>query len=226
MYQLMERIDRWLNKKVNDPTIGSIYENTDYNLDVYDNILPIDLYNSYYTEDDSDIKNNNDIYLYILNEYEMDKYTPFNDKEKDILDFLSMIIERYRPLSTFEEYTSDQESESMTETNEDLDGWTTVKNKNNRKHNDNNSSKNDSKLDEQEEIIEPDNREIDILIAPNTNRYHANYLFKRMVDYVYENEMFYEIGDLENETYNVMALVEPSLKNSFYEFCYNNTKHI
>lgn len=56
-----------------------------------------------------------------------------------------------------------------------------------------------------------DNREM--LLKPNTNRFHANYLFKRLVDYCLENNLNYPTGPM----FNV------GLKNDFYKFCYENT---
>lgn len=47
-------------------------------------------------------------------------------------------------------------------------------------------------------------KEIDVLIPPNSNRYHANYLFKQLVDYCQANGVDY---------------VNPNFKDIFYEFC-------
>ncbi|ARF09447.1 hypothetical protein Indivirus_1_70 [Indivirus ILV1] len=63
-----------------------------------------------------------------------------------------------------------------------------------------------------------------IYIDPNTNRYHANLLFRMMVDYSYENNFDYELHD--PETGNVALkfnLMDKELKQSFYKFCYENT---
>lgn len=214
----MRNIDRWLNKKVNDPTIGSIYDDTDYALDIQPNIIPITLYNTYYIEDDSDIRNNTDIYLYILDQYEKGEYIPIDDNELDRIEFLSATMERYRPISFFDN-SDDAEIESDHEPKVDQNEWKTVKKKTNDK-----PISSESEPDIPNE--KPDNREIDVLIPPNTNRYHANYLFKRMVDYAYENDMIYEIGDLETQSYISTPLVTPSLKHAFYSFCYKNSKHI
>ena len=85
---------------------------------------------------------------------------------------------------------------------------------------------NDVESSESDQIPQtPDNREIDILIPPNTNRYHANYLFKRMVDFTYNNDMLYEIGNPSTQSYDTVPLITPSFKHAFYAFCYNNSKH-
>jgi hypothetical protein len=61
-----------------------------------------------------------------------------------------------------------------------------------------------------------------ILIAPNTNRYHVNYLFKQLIDHCSLNSMFVEEEDNRGKIH-VLALFDKNFKDKFYEFCYNNT---
>jgi hypothetical protein len=65
--------------------------------------------------------------------------------------------------------------------------------------------------------INNENKDIDILIPPNTNRHHTNFLFKQLVDYSDNNKFFYKIDDKH------VRLIDPNLKEAFYQFCYNNT---
>jgi len=284
------KIDRWLNRKVNDPTISSIYENNKYTLDITgDNYSPIYMYKLYYSDDDSDVRNNTDIYGYLLDQFSRGEYTPKNEEEDELLEFLDIVIERYRPLSFFDDEI-ESSSESLSDLsmdnrkldnrklNDELDSingnknnsddewasingnkhrsedvwetvgnkhrsddeWETVSSKNKSKNkgetNDNKhrsedewetinrNSKNDTNTESSLEDT-PDNREIDIFIPPNTNRYHANYLFKKMVDFSVDNYLFYDIDDPETETQRTEILVDPSLKEAFYAFCYTNSKH-
>jgi hypothetical protein len=53
-----------------------------------------------------------------------------------------------------------------------------------------------------------------ILIKPNTNRFHANYIFKQLVDYCLVNKLTYPYDNISNK-----LLVEPDLKTEFYKFC-------
>lgn len=61
--------------------------------------------------------------------------------------------------------------------------------------------------------------EKNILIPPNTYRYHANYIFKKMIETCEEEGYIYE--DIGPEGY--MQLIDVNFKKDFYEFCYNNT---
>jgi len=54
----------------------------------------------------------------------------------------------------------------------------------------------------------------DVFIHPGTNQYLTNYLFKKLVDYCEKN----------NFKYNDSFLIDKYFKNSFYKFCYNNSK--
>ena len=56
-----------------------------------------------------------------------------------------------------------------------------------------------------------------VLIKPETKRYHANNLFKRLIDQVENNN--FKI-DFEDESYDVINVFS---KDDFYEFCYNNS---
>jgi aspartate/glutamate racemase len=55
-----------------------------------------------------------------------------------------------------------------------------------------------------------------IVFPRNTNRAHANYLFKRMIDLIHLNYLGLSI-DPENDS--KIAIVDTSMKQSFYEFC-------
>lgn len=48
-----------------------------------------------------------------------------------------------------------------------------------------------------------------IFIHPNTNRYHANMLFRQMVDFSENNKLPIKIT--------------PDMKDSFYKYCMNNS---
>ena len=63
-----------------------------------------------------------------------------------------------------------------------------------------------------------------IYIDPATNRYHANMLFRMLIDYSYENEFDYVLHDPETkEPYLKFNLMDRSLKSSFYKFCFENS---
>lgn len=56
-----------------------------------------------------------------------------------------------------------------------------------------------------------------VLIPPNTNRYHSNFLFKKLVDRCDDKKMTYQVAD------ESFKLVDPNLKEAFYQFCFENT---
>lgn len=60
-------------------------------------------------------------------------------------------------------------------------------------------------------------KNIDVLIPPQTNRFHVNQLFKRMVDYTIDNNLVYRINNTK------LPLIDTSIKNDFYKFCYENS---
>nr|QBK88858.1 MAG: hypothetical protein LCMiAC01_05400 [Mimivirus LCMiAC01] len=62
-----------------------------------------------------------------------------------------------------------------------------------------------------------------IFIPPNSNRYHANYLFKKMIDFSERDYNYNKDGD--GTMYNKIEyiLVDKNMKNAFYEFCYEHT---
>lgn len=63
-----------------------------------------------------------------------------------------------------------------------------------------------------------------IYIDPATNRFHANMLFRMMIDYAYENNLDYILHDPETKKpYHKFNLMDKELKHSFYDFCYKNT---
>lgn len=62
-----------------------------------------------------------------------------------------------------------------------------------------------------------------IYIDPSTNRYHANMLFRMLVDYAYESDMDYILHDPETtKPYLKFNLMDRSLKKAFYKFCSEN----
>src|SRR5436190_12883302 len=46
-----------------------------------------------------------------------------------------------------------------------------------------------------------------VLIPPNTNRYHANQLYKKMVDYIIDNNFNYDIFNDETKEYDSINLI-------------------
>jgi len=63
----------------------------------------------------------------------------------------------------------------------------------------------------------------EILIPPNTYRYHANYLFKKIIDYVEHNGCMYEYYDSRKGKTMKFKLFDKNMKDAFYKFCYDNT---
>ena len=66
-------------------------------------------------------------------------------------------------------------------------------------------------------------QEINVLIPPNTNRYHTNYLFKKMIDYCDNNDFYFGYVDESMEKFIQIKLVDTDFKDAFYEFCYDHT---
>ncbi len=63
-----------------------------------------------------------------------------------------------------------------------------------------------------------------LLLYPNTNRYHANSLFRQLIDFSYDNKFEYDLYDPETGTIEGVNLMDKSQKRSFYEFCYRESK--
>jgi len=61
-----------------------------------------------------------------------------------------------------------------------------------------------------------------VFIAPNTNRYHANYLFKQIIDNCINNNLVYDFSD-EDGNVESLLLFDVNMKDKFYKFCYDNT---
>lgn len=61
-----------------------------------------------------------------------------------------------------------------------------------------------------------------LYICPNSNRYHANYLFRMLVDYSNDNNFDYKIYNENTGKKENVNLMDVSLKKSFYEFCFKN----
>ena len=89
-------------------------------------------------------------------------------------------------------------------------------------------TKDDSDMQMNDEIQQCDNDNVyndHIFLYPNTNRYHVNYLFRQLVDLSYDNNFNYKIyskngKNIEYEYYNLMDV---SFKESFYQFCCDNS---
>ncbi len=65
----------------------------------------------------------------------------------------------------------------------------------------------------------------EILIPPNTYRYHVNYLFKRIIDCVEYNieicTYFYN-NNIKKKAIK-FKLMDKNMKDAFYKFCYDNS---
>ena len=59
------------------------------------------------------------------------------------------------------------------------------------------------------------NREYYHYLNPKTPRYHANMLFNRIIDYCIDNELSDHLG---------RPLINKAFRNSFYKFCFENSK--
>ncbi len=163
----INRMQKWLNSKVNDCTIKSKY---DYHKDTLDPYLKkyenIKIFRNYYKENnDTDILNSDQSYLFIINEEKKHNFEEF--KNDEFLLFLDHHVERYR--------SEDGEKEKQ------------------------------------------------ILIPPNTNRYHTNYLFKMLVDCSDFFELTTNIYNPKTREIELIPLIDTDFKDIFYEFCYNNT---
>lgn len=76
-------------------------------------------------------------------------------------------------------------------------------------------------LKQDKELAKLDSYRDHILLHPNTNRYHANYLFRKLVDYSYDNKLEYLYPNPYKK--ELINLMDKSLKESFYRFCHNNS---
>jgi hypothetical protein len=95
----------------------------------------------------------------------------------------------------------------------EIDGWNSVKKKDHDMIDDSIDNKCLKEFPEQ----------IDILIPPHTNRHHANYLFKRLVDYCITHDLFFNIFNTKTGKVTRVPLIHPKFKREFYRFCYGNT---
>ncbi|ARF11331.1 hypothetical protein Klosneuvirus_1_188 [Klosneuvirus KNV1] len=69
----------------------------------------------------------------------------------------------------------------------------------------------------------PDKNNEHIKFKPNINGYHADTLYKQLIDYTYENDIYYKIYDSEKKDYVNCSLFDTTMKDSFYQFCYKNS---
>ena len=63
-----------------------------------------------------------------------------------------------------------------------------------------------------------------LLLYPNTNRYHANTLFRQLIDFAYDNKCEYDVYDPKTRKIEKINLMDKSQKRVFYEFCYRESK--
>jgi hypothetical protein len=192
-------IQKWLNSKVCDDSIETSYEDNNYVLNPHSDITEHmrDFYKYYSGEDDQDVTNSENIYINSINTIkEIDKDELNNEPE---LLFLNYYVERYT-------------------TNENKLVDYKIKRDNKWMYDNNQKQTVDKALEEK--VRNVDINEIDILIFPNSNRYHANYLFKQLVDCSDEYNMNYYLGDVQEEK---IKFIDVDFKNKFYEWCYENT---
>ncbi|AYV78819.1 MAG: hypothetical protein Edafosvirus36_9 [Edafosvirus sp.] len=66
---------------------------------------------------------------------------------------------------------------------------------------------------------------VDVLIPPGTNRFHTNYLFKKIVDCSNDRMSYYipKIIDGKIVEENNEKLITSDFKEEFYKFCFENT---
>lgn len=86
--------------------------------------------------------------------------------------------------------------------------------------------KNDSDMKANSKYMQLDEENIyndHIFLYPNTNRYHANYLFRKMIDISYDENFNYLFHDEDIQSNSLFNLMDVEFKESFYEFCYKNT---
>jgi len=57
----------------------------------------------------------------------------------------------------------------------------------------------------------------------NTNKYHVETLFRQMIDYSGVNNFNYTIYNCDKEDYIDCNLLEVTLRDSFYKFCYDHS---
>ena len=62
---------------------------------------------------------------------------------------------------------------------------------------------------------------IKIFINPNTKRYHANMVYKKIIDYVESHELYYQIPTKKGLKW--YPLFSNENKINFYDLCYKNT---
>lgn len=173
---LDQKVERWLDSKVNDRYVESIDEETPgFPPRYYYRNRTMEEFFYYYTGlDDTDIKASERFMSWL-------EPTPY----------LNSLLEIYKK----EEDEMDDEWKSANKEKESQ--------KNRFKH-------------------LPD--QIIILIPPHTNRYHANYLFKQLIDYGIKNNLFYGVTNLKTGERSTVPLIHPKFKRDFYRFCYLNTK--
>lgn len=144
----INKLEKWLNSKVNDKTVSSKYEIDEYTIKPYDSHYDK---NTYYTENDSDLKASETILYQLIN--------------------------------------------NLT----------------------------DEELNENTEISKLSPYADHILIRPNTNRYHANLLFRQLIDVSYDNNYDYELYNANMDEQINVNLMDITMKKSFYKFCYDNS---
>lgn len=194
-------IEDWLDSKIDDDNIKSIYDSDELSIKPTKKYTfeSINKYNKYYTDNDTDI-------------------TSSNNMRKNDIDFITIINDAKK----YDENHKLNESDNFCECDDSKEL----------------SFKNNDKLQSLDNYVEryvsndvilsgkfdkEKQEEKEVLIPPSTNRYHANYLFKKLVDYAYNNNYSYNIYDKKTGKYINMHVFDKDMKSPFYEFCFSKT---
>lgn len=150
------KVNRWLDRKIDDDKVESVYDVGDHCMSKFKKPYKV-RFDEYYYQDDTDMKSSATNTIEVINELKR------NDElvDNDYYYRLDFYVERY------------------------------------------------------------DNEQI--LILPSSNRHFANELLKRLIDYSIDNKFNYKIYDEETEEIYEMNLMDSSIKDLFYQFCYENT---
>ena len=68
-----------------------------------------------------------------------------------------------------------------------------------------------------------DEKNYNMIIPLNSNRFHCNMLFKRLVDYCKLNGCSYDYYDPKSDKVVMKQLFDKNIKLAFYKFCYDNS---
>lgn len=75
------------------------------------------------------------------------------------------------------------------------------------------------------EVYQQDNKVRELLIPNNSNRAHANFLFKEIIDCANKESNLINEPEFNEDTliYATKPIFDKSMKEKFYEFCMNNS---